>query len=447
MSTQSERSDGRSARSRPRGERLWQRTSRIGAATVFALAVASLLGGCATDFPGDPPKAADLEFPVSMTLHPDGRYLYVLNANFNLRFRPNDGGTLMVIDVESGKILPDSTRRIASFASDIVLNHDASRGYISVRGDSSLTWFALDDDGAVPSCPLAPESVNLGECSFEVPEEPSSLAYIRSNRSQPLLDANGEPLLDDEGNPRSVDQSFDMLAIAHLRDGRVSVATVGDAAPSQEPAFSIASAALVDGPSTVTVHRGERFFVTGRVASNVVAFRPAIGTDLKVLGIFIESVLGIPTPFNAIEGRDLLFSEDGDRLYVTNQAPNSLLVFDTSSGDNDAVSGRRDRLIAQIDLPRGPDRMSWVDTDDGDRLLYITAFAEDIVTIVDPSGPRVVGEFSVGDGPFDMVVDRAHRDAAYVTNFKEHSISVIDISDPREPIEIGIIAGESARER
>jgi len=410
-------------------------------ARATAVVLSALLwASCATDFPGDPPDLDNLEYPVGMALHPSGDTLYVVNANFDLKYRPQDGGTLSVIDLESLTVLPEQTRTMGSFATTVRLNHDASRGYVTVRGDSSVTWFDLSEDGRRLSCPLAPNSVDLGKCKFAVPSEPTGLAYSRGHRTQALLDANGRPLLDNDGRPRLIEQDFDLLAIAHLRDGLVSVATVGDTTGTEKPAFSIASATLVDGPSDIALQSGERFFVTGRVASSLVAFRPAIGADAQVLGIYLDAILQVPTPFSSHQGRSLLFSQDKDRLYLTNQSPNSLLVFDTSEGDNDAVSGTVNHIIDMLDMPQGPNRMAWVSTGEKD-LLYITSFSDDAVAIVDPAIPAIVGRVEVGEGPFDILVDQTKRRQAYVSNFAEHSVSVLDLSDPLHPVETHVIGG------
>ena len=49
--------------------------------------------------------------------------------------------------------------------------------------------------------------------------------------------------------------------------------------------------------------------------------------------------------------------------------------------------------------------------------------------------------------PFEQRIDQIHRNQIYITNFSENSVSVIDISDPLAPVEVGIVAGDSARER
>lgn len=424
------------------------------ATLLFLTSVAALFGlsACATDLPGDPPELDRLEFPVGIALHPNGRYLYVVNANFNLRYRTQDGGTLVVFDLDTGEIVEESTRTFASFATDIELNHDASRGYIAVRGDSAVAWFSLDAEGRTPRCPLASGGRSLERCRIGVPAEPTALAVTRSSRTTPLTDAAGNPIVDEQGRPQVVEHAFDLLGVAHLREGLVSVVTVVDPPdPSARPAVSTASAPLVDGPNAIAVYEGERFFVTGRSASAVIGFRPAIGADASVQGLSIDTVLSVPTPFNAFQGRALLFSPERDRLYVTNQSPNSLLVFDTSEGDNDSVSGRHNRIIAGIDLPRGPDTMAWLEVPQTDgptrRVMLISAFDEDRVLVFDPSGPFIIHDFAVGNGPFDIVVDQRHRQRAYVSNFAEHSISVIDLSDPLRPVEIGVLAGPSVAKR
>lgn len=406
------------------------------------MAATALLASCATDLPGEPPDLTRFEFPVGIALHPNGKYLYVVSTNFDFKYRPQDGGTLTVVDLESGEILVEKTMTLGSFGADIILNEDASRGFVAVRGDHSITWFSISDDGRSVACPLVVSADNrsLKRCTVRVASEPVGLAYTRSSRSEVEVDDEGNPILDSEGNVRTVARAFDMLAIAHLRGGNVTVMTMGEQpSPVSKPPISTAVAALVDGPSSVVLEEGtERFYVTGRVADNLVAFRPAIGPDLRVLAVFQDFILAVPTPFTSYEGRSLLFSRDGERLYLTNQVPDALHIFDMSQGDNERVNGLRNRLVAQIDLPEGPNEMAWVDEADGTPLLYITTFDENEITIVDPEIPAIVSRVDVGRGPYDIAVDAAGQ-RAYISNFREHSISVLDISAPLNPVEIGLI--------
>ena len=405
----------------------------------------TLVPGCATDIPGDRADTSRFEFPSGLALHPNGRYLYVVNANFDLRYRAQDGGILSVVDLEAGEILAESSRTMGSFATLLTLNHDASRGYVVARGDNALQWFAISPDGREIFCPLAPDARDLGACRVTLPAEPTSIAYTRTSRRQPLLDGQGRPLLGEDGEALVVERHFDLLALAHLRNGMVSVVTVGDAEGVRAPAFSLESAALIEGGSDVVHLDGERFYVTGRVATAVVGFRPGIGPDAKVLGIYTESVIGVPTPFTSYEGRALQFSEDKRRLYLLSQGPDALMVIDVSASDPYPVSGARARVIGILDLPRDPVRMALVKDSAGQSWLYVTSFREDVVAVVDPELLAVVARVPVGDGPFDIIVDGA-RQRAYVGAFRDHGVTVLDTSDGRAPVVVSTIGGPGARQ-
>ena len=317
-----------------------------------------------------------------------------------------------------------------------------TRGYVTVRGDASLTWFEIDEAGTGISCPLADgDSRSLEDCRFELPEEPTQLDISRGEREEALVLPDGQPVLDENGEPRTVLREFDLIVVAHVEDGLISAITVVESQASAAPIFSIASAALLDVPSSVARRSGEHFYATGRVATSLVAFRPAIGSDARVLGIYLEDLIYVPTPYTSYEGRSLLFSEDGDRLYMTNQSPNSMLVFDTSEGDNDSVSGRQNRVIEEIDMPVNSDRMIWVEMPGYNPLIYVSSFTDDLVTIVDPSIPAIVGKARVGAGPYDLAVD-IESARVYVSNFGDNSLSVLDISDPLAPVEIQVIGEE-----
>lgn len=398
-----------------------------------------LLAACATEFPGDPAPLDVFEYPASIALHPNGRYLYVLSTNADLLYRQTDGGALHVVDLQTGAMLPEATVRLASFAGALVLNHDASRGYIAGRGDSTITWFDLSNDGASLSCPLESGSKNLSKCRFEIAEEPTGLAYVRSYREQPLLDPLGRPILDEQGQPRVQRIDFDLLGVAHLRRSRVSFVTVLDTPGIATPVFSSTTAAVIDGPSDIIASRGETFFVTGRLASSLLACHPAIGSDGRVQGVFLDAQVNVPTPFSSYEGRALRFGPRQERLFVTNQAPNSLLVFDTSAVATQGNPGNT-RLIAMMDLPRDPNRMLLVEREDAEPLLYITSFRQDVISVVDPAIPAIIGELPVGDGPYELIAGPEGSQRIYVSHFREHSIGVIDISDPAAPVWLDSIA-------
>lgn len=104
---------------------------------------------CISEYEGISPDPTLIHYPIGLAVHPSGRYLYVANSNFDLAFT---GGTLMVFDTaEDEEITSDflgvkttyktlkrmegSTVEIGSFAGQMLLSKDGTRGYLAVRND------------------------------------------------------------------------------------------------------------------------------------------------------------------------------------------------------------------------------------------------------------------------------------------------------------------------
>ena len=149
-----------------------------------------------------------------------GRYAYVVGSNFDLDYRANDGGAIYVVDLETKKVLPGS-KRMGSFGTNIVLSHDARRGYTVTRGDDALVWFEISPDGSSISCPLAKKnSDSLLKCRQILDDNPTHVSITRSYREYDETNADGTT------QKKRVD--FDLLAVAQLRNARTTMLTVHD---------------------------------------------------------------------------------------------------------------------------------------------------------------------------------------------------------------------------
>ena len=119
--------------------------------------------GCVDDYKGEMPPTDSIELPLSIAIHPDGRYLYVVTSNSNLKYHSDKGGTVVVIDTDTLEILPEQTMTIGSFAGKLALNSDATRGYVPVRGNDSVTYFDIEENGLKISCQESSDSSNCLE--------------------------------------------------------------------------------------------------------------------------------------------------------------------------------------------------------------------------------------------------------------------------------------------
>lgn len=157
--------------------------------------------------------------------------------------------------------------------------------------------------------------------------------------------------------------------------------------------------------------------------------------------------------------RGLAFAADGTRLYVASNTDASLRVYETSVGPR----GRPPHnLLGAIPLGGGPNvvRVAGLragerrapggpDTGDvgravdarGEGLVYVTAFEDNRVLVVDPALLAVVAKIETGGGPHDIVFlpDADGRLFAWVTNFRDHTLSVIDI-DPESDRRFTVVA-------
>jgi|GEM_PF-3168891 len=161
---------------------------------LFGLGLLCCVAACHVDLndPGTEPLAAQLYYPSSLLVDPELPYLYIANANSDVRF---GGGTLMVADLarfscaveqtravidgkpdvdaarcpqakddssicvvdyfdpqvincdETRFILANSTVKIGNFAGQMVLqrrDNGLRRLFVGVRGDPSVTWLDID---------------------------------------------------------------------------------------------------------------------------------------------------------------------------------------------------------------------------------------------------------------------------------------------------------------
>lgn len=109
-----------------------------------------------------------------------------------------------------------------------------------------------------------------------------------------------------------------------------------------------------------------------------------------------------------VEGipRDLDISPDGRFAFITTQSPDQIVVLDLALR-------RIDRIIDQ-NIREQPEAVACSPTGDA---LFVTSIAEDMVTVLNPAGDQILGEFFAGDVPNDVDVAMTQGGVrAYVTN-------------------------------
>jgi len=143
------------------------------------------------------------------------------------------------------------------------------------------------------------------------------------------------------------------------------------------------------------------------------------------------------TTGGGFDSRGLSFSDTGDRLFVANRGPDSLLAFDTSI---DEETGKpRDELIDAVPLMASPAGVRYLSREaPNNDLVLVTCFDEGRLWILDAETLLVREATPVGYGPYELIVARLDllspdgepgRTVALVANFDEHSVAVVDLEE------------------
>lgn len=160
----------------------------VGFVTIAAI---GLMGpaGCGDPYIEPLPPRDRFHWPIGLEVHPEGRFLYVVNSNFDTRYREDVGGTVSVVDLERLEILPGNGPYIPSFAGFIELNRTATKAYVTVRSENQVLALDVAADGSLIGCEVGDAlSADVQSCSIsrvpdraggaEIPSDPFGLDVL-----------------------------------------------------------------------------------------------------------------------------------------------------------------------------------------------------------------------------------------------------------------------------
>jgi YVTN family beta-propeller protein len=158
---------------------------------------------------------------------------------------------------------------------------------------------------------------------------------------------------------------------------------------------------------------------TGAEPSNIVVF------DTKTRKLITR----IPVEVNPYE---LVFSPDGDTLFVSNWASNSISVIDT----------RRNQVVRAIDAGSNPNDMKLA----ADGRLFVACSNDNTIHVIDTKTLRKVEKISTtltplapeGSTPDALAIDQV-RHLLYVANADNNNVGVVDISNAKHSEVVGFI--------
>lgn len=374
-------------------------------ATILTAAV--LAGTGCSDFRGPLPPDDALYYPVGVAVHPNGDVIYVANANFDAGYRVDIGGTVVAVDAETLEILSETTTRIGSFAGGIALNDieggEPDKLFVAVRGDDSVVVLDVSSDGRTIGCGGASDALN---CRIRnIPSDPFGVVVL----PRPP---------DDEGAPL---ENVDLFATASI-DGGVAYVTldggrVGDAAIESRAVISGASVCRYFPPS-------DQVWIGGRFSRRLRGLRHVLepATNGEVAEFLIETETLVPSTLEATEVRDMVFSADFQRAYVTANRPAAILVLDMTLDDDGEP---RATVLDRFDLDGEPAQL-FVTTESDRDVLYVALSNDEAIAVVDAETGILLDRISVGGLAYSLAHDPTHG-RLLVTIFDQHEVAVIDV--------------------
>jgi DNA-binding beta-propeller fold protein YncE len=366
---------------------------------LFAL-LSSALAACEA-YVGPVPAPGELRFPVGVTVHPSGRWVYVLGSNFDGTYRIEDGGTVEVIDADTLSIVPDAGVSVASFGARLALGGDADAPdmlYAATRGDDSVVVLDVAEGGGVLRC--------RGE---------------RDTRACRVRDLPGDPydVVEIEREP-TLDRRT--LAVASL-SGELSVVDLFG--PGAADAI-VASRPLIAGTNHVLPLPGaDELLVSGRFSNTLAAVSWYRDAADRIAAVVPLRTFSIVSPSPSSEVRDVLLSEDGATAWVVSSRPGGVQRFDVRRDDDGLVRGR---YLDRFDLDGSP-ADAVLARENGRDVLYIVLAGRDALAVLDAETGAVLDRIAVGALPFGLAADTGERKRLYLTLFEEHAVAVVDI-DP-----------------
>jgi DNA-binding beta-propeller fold protein YncE len=347
---------------------------------------------------------------------------------------------------------------------------DPSQGYrllLPVRGDPSLTWINVDPNGTLD---CGQSAGPVGQCDGA------------HRITQLLIDSS--IVFAPEPFGVSVSNEMGVALTSHLASATVSLFDIGDRSTTpphfvdvingvfdvnqngSQAAYGVAlrplDPALVPatcpGLPNCTLGDYEIFFATSRVSPRL-AQLVARGADLcrpelPGCGTCTNPDPSMCPPCDVCNGqremavvestqvrldlylsdgsdvRDVKFTKDGNRAYVVDRSPPTVVEIDTTSVPPPA-GDPRDVILRAIEVCPQPSLLA-VREDPPPLRVYVTCFAAGQIFVIDPPRGEVIDVINVGRGPNAVELLPTHDgplgQIAVVANFADNDLAVVDMN-------------------
>jgi hypothetical protein len=482
----------------------------VAALATLAVVVGASACRASLDEPSNDPQAAQFYYPAGIAKDPELPYLYVSNANSDLKF---GGGTVQVVDLarfscaveffrngpsddlrrrcpkaeedavacewdpldpiivncdEARFLLADSTVKLGNFAGNIVVQRTGlytRRLFVSVRGDPSVTWIDVDlnlaptEHARVLNCfdpSTRQANANRPPIVDLTRNEPPPVGCDTSHLLQTFLCVGspgctaGNNVFPPEPFGLAADDGvlpdgseYHRLLVAHQQTGQVSLidTTSGPVVVHVSPPLFLSDQSGRRGAFALAPQMPGQHDTTWYVTSTVT---PRLDTFRVTESGFIVPSVTVPLTglfSSGVDVRHIAFEAGGQRAFVSQGSPPSVLVLDTRVRRDAGQSATPvNQVVDAIPVCQGAStlvaRPTFVPASGGapgftQTRLFVVCFATGQIVEVDPDLARVNDAILVGRGPnqivFDDTPDLVPNQRAWVNNFLESSIGLIDL--------------------
>jgi hypothetical protein len=390
----------------------------------LVVAAAALCAASCTDFEGAEPPTDALHFPIGVEAHPGGRYGYVVNSNFDGKYRFEQGGAVTVLDLSGDSPTPVAGAgvRVASYGSRIrfiepfagangrllvTTRGDNALNVLEVSPDGSRIWcdgdssFAVAADGTLSERPEGAHLDTAEACRVGgLPEDPFA-----------ILPLGGSPLA---GSPPRIADHFAITGLG----GSVSIVTLRDLDPTRVDIATL----RVESDTTAIAAVGSSLVTASRRAGSLAVTDWFESTDGGAGIVTRQSSLATPVA-TTLDARSFGFSSATQRLYLTLGAGDSVLVLDLSV--NNLGRPALD-IIDQFRIEGRPTELVVRDSEEGP-VLYVLLSERDQLVAVDGITGAVRVRIEVGSGPADIVEAPGNR--LLVSLFDGDAVRLVGIGD------------------
>jgi hypothetical protein len=468
---------------------------------VFVLGgVVAASAGCGFGESGIEPPDDRIFLPGGLAVDPNGRWLYTVNSNSDLRF---NAGTVVAVDADKAEAdyrkggwqpcpspgyLPDengpgtcckdffdpnvlncddrlyvdpkATVRIGSFGGNALTERrqdmgvDSARLYIAVRSEPSVTFIDLPRDGQ-GGIKLVCEGTGV---QGALCDDAHKIRGDSSNSAVSALKLVEEPhaMALDPAYPQAIGgkPGLGLLYVGHLLEGISVIDTCNPAKPELlsinrriffgTQGFAVTSIMLQSpgDPLAPLLATGRSYnpYGPGEVQSlKLEGITGGCGTA-RGTGLLVESQGFYDSAFFS-EGSDIRgLAVQGTHAFVLHRnatvRQNAPAVVEIDQSP-DAQGVPHNRAVGLVEVCAGATEMLMHDAGRGPR-LYVVCFEAGQIYVVDPAPLSVAGVINVGRGPTTMVFAANDPRRGYVLGFSDNNISVVDL-DPASLTENRVI--------